>query len=81
MKVNFLSSKDRDEKLLIHSESNSRKIMIGVDTKGIIRKLFNSLLNRYQAVLEQSMIGSDFAFDDVKIIFLRKPWWVVYRFS
>lgn len=49
--------------------------MIGVDTKGIIRKLFNSLLNRYQAVLEQSMIGSDFAFDYVKIIFLRKPWW------
>ena len=55
--------------------------MIGVDTKGIIRKLFNSLLNRYQAGLERCMIGSDFAFDYVNRIFLRKPWWVVYRFS
>ena len=55
--------------------------MIGVDTEGIIRKLFNSLLNRYQTVLERSMIDSDLVFDYVKRIFLRKPWWVVYRFS
>ena len=37
-----------------------KNVMIGDDTNKIIKKLFHSLLHRYQIGLEQSMKGSNF---------------------
>ena len=40
--------------------------MICVDTNETIEKLFESLLQRYQEGLEESMKGNDFIFDYVE---------------
>ena len=45
----------------MHSKSNNREITTAVNKDEIIRELFNFLSDRYQAGLEQMMIGSDFA--------------------
>ena len=68
-KFDFTSSKDSDEKRLIHCESNNKEIMIGVETKEIIAKLFTLLLQRYQGGLGQSIKGSSFVTDCVDGMF------------
>ena len=42
--------------------------MIGNETDGIIRELFESLLQRYQEGLEESMRRSEFVFDSVDVL-------------
>ena len=39
--------------------------MDGNKTSGIIKKLFNSFLQKYQEGLEESLRGSEFVFDSV----------------
>ena len=43
MRINFMSSKDSDEYCLMHTTIDNIEIMIGNDTSGIIKKLFNFL--------------------------------------
>ena len=43
--------------------------MIGNETDGIIRERFESLLQRYQEGLEESMKGSEFIFDSVNLLY------------
>ena len=62
MKINFMSSKDSDEKRM-HSQNDNVETMTGNNTNEIINELFSSLLRRYQIDLEKSMKGNDFAFD------------------
>ena len=45
-----------------------QKIMMGSETDEIIKKLFESLLQRYQEVLEGSMKISEFIFDSVDVL-------------
>ena len=67
MTINFISSKNFIETRDMHRESDNTEIMIGADTTNeIIKSLFNSLLQRYQKGLEESMRGSDFVFDYVE---------------
>ena len=66
MKINFISSKNSNDTGDMHSKSDNVEIMMGVDTNEIIKNLFNSLLQRYQKGLEESMKGSDFVFDYVE---------------
>ena len=66
MKINFISSKSFIETRDMHSKSDNIEIMVGVDHNEIIKSLFNSLLQRYQKGLEESMRGSDFVFDYVE---------------
>ena len=66
MKINFISSKNFIESRDMHCKSHNIEIMVGVDNKEIIKNLFSSLLQRYQKGLEESMRGSDFAFDYVE---------------
>ena len=66
MKINFISSKNFSETRDMHSKSDNVEIMMDVDTNEIIKKLFNSLLQRYQKGLEESIRGSDFVFDYVE---------------
>ena len=43
--------------------------MIGNKRSGIIKKLFNSLLQKYQGGLEESMRGSEFIFDSIDLLY------------
>ena len=66
LKINFISSKNFNDVRDMHSKSDNVEIMMGVDNNEIIEKLFESLLQRYQKGLEESMKGSDFVFDYVE---------------
>ena len=66
LKINFISYKNFNDTRDLHSKSDNVEIMIDVDTNEIIKKLFNSLLQRYQKGLEESMRASDFVFDYVE---------------
>ena len=66
MKINFISYKNFNETRDMYSKSNNFEIMMGVDTNEIIKNIFNSILQRYQKGLQESMRGSDFVFDYVE---------------
>ena len=64
-RLNRMSSRDDDDKQLMHSKRDNIEIMIVNKTDGIINELFESFLTRYQLGLERSMKGSDFVFDSI----------------
>ena len=69
MAINFISSKDSDETRTMHTKSNNVEIMIGSDTNEIIKDLFGSFLQKYQEGLKESMIGSEFVYDSVDVLY------------
>ena len=69
MAINVISSKDSDETLTIHTKSNNVEIMMGSETDEIIEELFESFLQKYQEGLEESMRGSEFAYDSVDALY------------
>ena len=66
MKINFISSKHFNETRDMYCKSDNFEIMMGVDTNEIIKNLLNSILQRYQKGLQESMRRSDFVFDYVE---------------
>ena len=52
-----------------YTASDNIEIMIGNKRSGIIKKLFNSLLQKYQGGLEESMRGSEFIFDSIDLLY------------
>ena len=69
MAINFISSKDSDETRTMHTKSNNVDIMIGSETNEIIKKLFESFLQKYQEGLEESMRGSEFVYNSVDVLY------------
>ena len=69
MSINFISSKDSDETRNMHTKSDNIEIMIGSETDDIIDEFFESLLQKYQEGLEESMKGSEFIFDSVDLLY------------
>ena len=69
MAINFISSKDSDKARIMHSKSDNIETMTGGKTNDIIKKHFQSLLQRYQEGLEVSMKGSEFIFDGVDLLY------------
>ena len=65
-----MSSKDSDEIRDVHATRNNIEIIIGNKTSNIIKKLFNSLLLKYQEGLEESMKGTEFIFNSVDLVFI-----------
>ena len=60
MTINFFSSKnDPDETRIMRTKGDNIEIMMGSEADEVIEKLFESLLERYQEGLEESMRGSD----------------------
>ena len=57
MIINFKSSKDSDEIRTMHTKSNNIETMMGNETDEVVKKLFESLLQRYQEGLEEKMRG------------------------
>ena len=66
IKINFISSKNFNDVRDLYSKSDNVEIMMCADTNEIIEKLFDSILQRYQKGVEESMKGSDFVFDYVE---------------
>ena len=70
--INFISCKnDNDEKCVIHSKSDNIEIMISDKADEVIKKLFDSLKDRYQNNL-QSMRGSEFVVDYVMLLYYKE---------
>ena len=69
MAINFISSKDSDETLTMHTKSNNVEIMVGSETDEIIKDLFESFLQNYQEGLEESMRGSEFVYDSIDVLY------------
>ena len=69
MAINFTSSKDSDETRTMHTKSNNVEIMIGSETDEIIEDLVESFWQKYREGLEESMRGSEFAYDSVDTLY------------
>ena len=69
MSINFISSKDSNETRTMHTKSDNIEMMIGNETNEIIEELFDSLLQKYQKGLEESMKGSELIFDSVDLLY------------
>ena len=67
--INFIFSKDSDETRTMHAKSVNVEIIMGSETNEIIEELFNSLLQRYQKGLEESMTGCEFIFDSIDVLY------------
>ena len=46
--INFISSKDSDEVLTAHIESDNIEIMVGSETDEIMEEILETLLQRYK---------------------------------
>ena len=68
MIINFTSSKDSDEIRTMCTKSNNIEIMMGSETDEIIKKVFESLLQKYQARLEEKMRRSEFVFGSIDLL-------------
>ena len=71
MEISFISSKACDETRTIHTKCDNIETMIGNEVDEIIKKLFKSLLQKYQQGLEKSMKGSEFNVDIVDILYYK----------
>ena len=69
--VNFICSKDTDEKHVMHSMSDNIKIMNNDKADEFIEELFQSFFSRYQIWLEKLMKGSEHVFDCVNLLYYR----------
>ena len=48
-----------------------KEILIGNETDEILEDLFDSILQKYQKVLEESMEGREFVFDNVDTLYYK----------
>ena len=63
--ISFFSFIDSKETRIMHSESENIEILIDNETDEIIEELFDSLSQKFQKGLEESMEVSEFVFDSV----------------
>ena len=69
--INFISSKDAEEKCVMHSRCDNVKCTSYNDSNEIVDELFESLHSIHQGSLEISMRGSDFIFDSVQPMYYK----------
>ena len=67
--INFISSKDNDEKCVMHSKRDNIEIMINDKAEEVIEKPFEILLNKYQIGLKTPMRCSDFIINCVHLLY------------
>ena len=68
MSVDFISSKDSDETCNMHTKSDNIEIIMRSATNDVIEELRESLLQKYQEGLEDSMRRTEFIFDSVDLL-------------
>ena len=69
MAINFISSKDSGETRNMHTKSDNIEIIMSNETNVIIEEMCESLLQKYQEGLEESMRASEFTFDSVDLLY------------
>ena len=69
MSINFISSKDSDETRHMNTKSDNIEIKMGSETNDIVKELYESLLQKYQERLEESMRGSEFVPDSIDLFY------------
>ena len=93
MGINFISSKDTGEVLTIYVRCDNEEIRSGNETDDIIKELFKSFLNNYQAEEIILRKGSDFVFESVDLLsysfhkislkrgksYIKSPEWVINK--
>ena len=67
--ISFISSKDFDETRTINTKCDNTEIMMCSETDEIIEELFESLFQRYQEGLEESMKVREFFSDSVDVLY------------
>ena len=55
----------------MHSKNDNIEFMPYDNVNEVVNELLESLLSRYQIVLETSMSGSDFIFDSVELLYYK----------
>ena len=53
----------------MHTRSDNEEFMNGDDTNEIVKRLFESFLQKYEENLQNKMKGSDFKFDGVNVLY------------
>ena len=66
----FSSKNDNDEERVMYSKSDNIKNMISMEADKVIKKLFDSLKNRYQNNLK-SLRDSNFVLDYVQLLYYK----------
>ena len=69
MSINFISSKDSDETRNMHKKSDNIEIIMGSETNDIIEELHESILQKYQKGLGESMRGSEFVTNSIDLVY------------
>ena len=69
--INFISTKDVDEKRAMHSKGNNIEFMSYDDTNEVVNELIESFFSRYQKGLETSMGGIHFIFESVQLLYYK----------
>ena len=68
--ISFISLKPgSDETRIMHTRSGNEEFMNGSDTDEIIKRLFESFLQKHEENLQEKMKGSDFEFDGVNFLY------------
>ena len=67
--INFISHKYSKETRTMYTKRHNIEIMEGEETDEIIKELHESLLQKYQEGLEESMRGGDFIGDRVDLLY------------
>ena len=68
--INFISSKDANEKLTMHSKSDDVEVMTYDNLDKVIEELFDLLYSKYPEGLKTQMRESDFILDCVNLLLL-----------
>ena len=69
MEINFVSSKGSYEIRIMHTKSDNIEIIMGSETDDIIEELCESLLQKYQEGLKESLRENEFYFDCVNSLY------------
>ena len=71
--ISLISSKGNDEERLMNSKSDNIEIVINDadEADEVIKELFESLQNRYQNNLLESMKFSDFVFNCLQLLYYK----------
>ena len=70
VEISFVSQKpESDENRVMYTRSTPEEFMIGSETEEVAKKLFMSILQKYQDNLQNKMKGSDFIFSGINYLY------------
>ena len=71
IEISFICNIDPNETSIMHIKSKTPSVLIGYETVLIVEEIFDSLLEKYQEKLKESMKNSNYVFDRVDVLFYK----------